>query len=63
MSEKPASTALPAHFYRDPMESAMRNQERQCTGCRHLTELLSRKFCGKGRRELRKCKKYDQKTR
>lgn len=61
MSDKPASYALPADFYRDPMEAAMRSEARQCTGCNHLGELMRREFCGKGRRKLVKCKWFDLK--
>ena len=59
MSEKPASTALPAHFYRDPMESAMRSEESSCKGCKSVTKVLGRELCGRGRRIMKKCKKYD----
>lgn len=53
--------AFPSNMYRDPMESAMRAEESSCKGCRHLEKLLSREFCGKGKRTLRKCRKYDEK--
>ena len=57
------SNALPAFMYRDPMEAAMRNEAKQCTGCRHLAKLLNREFCGAGRRTLTRCKKFDDKKR
>lgn len=58
--------ALPAEMYRDPMEAAMRAEERSCgnprPGCKHLEKLLGREFCGVGRRELVKCKKFQLKN-
>lgn len=54
-----SSNALPAYMYKDPMEAAMRNEARQCTGCRHLAKLLDREFCGAGHRTLTRCKKFD----
>lgn len=51
---------LPAHMYGDPMQSAMRAEAQRCTGCKHLQKLLGRDFCGRGKRELKRCKKFDE---
>lgn len=56
-----SSSALPRYMYGDPSEVAMRNEEKQCTGCRHLAKLLGREFCGVGRRKMTRCKKFDEK--
>lgn len=53
--------AFPSSMYRDPMESAMRSQARRCTGCKHLEKLLDREFCGVGKRELVRCKRFELK--
>jgi len=50
--------AYESFMYRDPIESAMRAEEQRCTGCKSLTKLFDREFCGIGRRELKKCKKF-----
>jgi hypothetical protein len=49
---------LPAFFYGDPMEIAIKQEERQCTGCKHLQTAFDREFCGIGRRDLVRCKRY-----
>ncbi len=51
--------AMPRYMYGDPLDAAIRNEERKCTGCRHLLPILDREFCGIGRRTLTKCRKYD----
>jgi len=53
------SRALPSLAYRDPIYSAMQAEARSCKGCKHLEKLLEREFCGVGRRELVKCKRFD----
>ena len=52
-------TAHPSLMYRDPIYAAMQSQARSCKGCKHLEKLLDREFCGVGRRELVKCKRYE----
>jgi hypothetical protein len=36
----------------------MRAEEQRCTGCKSLEKAFGREFCGIGRRELKKCKKF-----
>jgi len=55
--------AYPSHFYKDPMEAAMRAEASRCDGCRHLAKLLDREFCGAGRRTLVRCNKFDEKKK
>jgi len=54
-------TAYPSSMYRDPLESAIRAEERRCTGCKNLEKAFNREFCGIGRRELKKCGKFELK--
>lgn len=54
-------TVLPAYMYRDPMEAAMRAEDRKCNDCRHRDNAFGVEFCGAGRKELKKCWKYEAK--
>lgn len=57
--------AYPRSYYGDPMEQAMRAEERSCgnprPGCKHLETMLGREVCMKGRREVKKCRKFELK--
>lgn len=53
------SRALPSHMYRDPMECAMRSEAQRCDGCRHLERMFDRELCLAGRKELKKCRKFE----
>lgn len=50
---------LPSHMYRDPLESAMRNEAKSCKGCIFIIELLGRVGCEKGKRGTSRCKHYN----
>lgn len=52
--------AMPAYLYGDPCEAAIRREEKHCTGCKHLFELIDRKFCGVGRRKLERCGRFEE---
>lgn len=57
------SKAMPAYMYGDPCEAAMRQEAKQCTGCRHEMTVAKRTFCGAGRRKMVRCHRYDDKTK
>lgn len=52
---------MPAFMYRDPSEAAERLEESNCRGCKQLVQVLDRELCGVGRRELKRCKRYELK--
>jgi hypothetical protein len=58
--------ALPANFYRDPLEVAMAREARTCKGCVHeqAYELANQKIkiCARGRPHGRGCKLFREKT-
>jgi hypothetical protein len=58
--------ALPAHFYRDPLEVAMAREARSCKGCAHdeTYEFAGNKvkICAKGRPHGKRCKLFREKT-
>jgi hypothetical protein len=58
--------ALPAYFYRDPMQVAMAREAQTCKGCAHeqTYEFVNTKIriCSKGRQHGRRCRFFQEKT-
>jgi hypothetical protein len=58
--------ALPAHFYRDPMQVAMAREAQSCKGCVHeqTYEFANHqiKICDEGRQHGKRCKFFQEKT-
>jgi hypothetical protein len=57
--------ALPANFYRDPLEVAIAREAQTCKGCAHeqAYEFANQKIkvCAKGRPHGRRCKFFREK--
>ena len=56
------STALPAHWYGDPMLVLERKQARSCNGCEHISKVFGVEVCAKSRRTLVKCHFFARKV-
>ncbi len=58
--------ALPAHFYRDPLEVAMAREAQSCKGCAHEQTYdfahQKVKTCGKGPPHGKRCNLFREKT-
>ena len=54
--------ALPAFMYENPEAVAIRNEEKKCTGCKHLCGVLGNHFCGVGKRTLVRCNRFKEKA-